>query len=177
MEELIAKRYVKALLSETDVAFMKDITLLFDTLASSFNDAKFVNIMTNTDISKEDKTTLLLEVVKVAESEKVNNFVKLLVENKRVDIIPAIAEELRKNLANVEKRYNGVVFSDTEIETNVLDDLSNGLSEKYDSKILLSFEKTDFDGIKVEVEDLGIEIDFSKTRINKQIIEHIIKAI
>jgi F-type H+-transporting ATPase subunit delta len=37
--------------------------------------------------------------------------------------------------------------------------------------------KNDFNGIKVAVEGLGIEINFSKDRIDSQIIEHIIKAI
>ena len=32
-------------------------------------------------------------------------------------------------------------------------------------------------GIKVEVEDLGIEINFSKSRLNMQLVEHILKAI
>ena len=32
-------------------------------------------------------------------------------------------------------------------------------------------------GIKVDVADLGVEINFSKSRINSQIVEHIVKAI
>ncbi len=177
MEELIAKRYIKALLVDSDINFVKDVAVLFQSLAQSFNDKKFINVMMNSEVSKADKASLLLDIVKPAASQKVNNFVQLLVENKRIAIIPAIAEELRKNLANMEKTYSGVVLSDTEISANVLEDLSNGLSKKYDSKILLAFEKTDFNGIKVEVNDLGIEIDFSKDRINHQLIEHITKAI
>ncbi len=177
MEELIAKRYIKALLSDSDVEFAKNVTVLFESLSKSFSNDKFLNIVTDTNIKAEDKTSLLLEVVKPANSDRVNNFIRLLVENKRINIIPAIAEELRKNLAHTMKTYSGVVFSDTDINTNVLEDLSSGLSKRYDSKIFLSFEKTDFNGIKVEVNDLGIEIDFSKDRINSQIIEHIIKAI
>ena len=177
MEELIAKRYVKALLSDSDIAFVQNVTVLFESLAESFTNEKFLNIIGNTEISAEKKADLLLEAVKPAESERVNNFVKLLVENKRINIIPAIAEELRKYVANATKTYDGTVYSDTEIQANVLNDLSNGLSKKYDSKIVLAFEKTDFNGIKVEVNDLGIEVNFSKDRINSQIIEHIIKAI
>jgi len=177
VEELIAKRYVKALLSDSDTAFAQNITILFESLAESFKNEKFLNIVANTEVPTADKTALLLEAVKPAESERVNNFVKLLVENKRINIIPAIAEVLRKNLANTTKTYNGTVYSDADIKTTVLDDLSKGLSKKYDSTIVLAFEKTDFNGIKVEVDDLGIEINFSKDRINSQIIEHIIKAI
>jgi len=103
--------------------------------------------------------------------------VKILVENGRINIIPALAEGMRKDTANTSKTYNGVVYSDSDIDAKVMQDLSSGLSKKFDSNISLDFVKEDFDGIKVDVEDLGIEINFSKTRINSQIIEHIVKAI
>ncbi len=177
MEELIAKRYIKALLSDSDIAFAQSITVIFEGLSDSFKNEKFLNIMASNDVSADDKASLLLDAVKSANSQKVNNFIKLLVENKRINIIPAIAEELRKNLANMTKTYSGVVLSNTNIRAKIIKNLSRGLSKKYNSKIVLSFKKTDFNGIKVEVDDLGIEINFSKDRINSQIIEHIIKAI
>ena len=55
--------------------------------------------------------------------------------------------------------------------------LSSGLGKKVDADITLEFVKTNFDGIKVEVEDLGIELNFSKERINSSLIDHILKAI
>ena len=177
MEELIAKRYIKALLSDSDIAFVRSVTIVFEGLSNSFKDKRFLNIIDSNDVSADEKASLLLDAVKSANSQRVNNFIKLLVENKRINIIPAIAEELRKNLADMTKTYSGVVLSNTNIKAKIIKDLSKGLSEKYNSKIVLSFEKTDFNGIKVEVNDLGIEINFSKDRINSQIIEHIIKAI
>jgi len=177
MEELIAKRYIKALLSDSDIAFAQNVTVVFEALSNSFENEKFLNIISSNDVSANEKVSLLLDVVKSANSQRVDNFIRLLVENKRINIIPAIAEELRKNLADMTKTYSGVVLSNTNIKAKTIKDLSKGLSEKYNSKIVLSFEKTDFNGIKVEVDDLGIEINFSKDRINSQIIEHIIKAI
>ena len=88
-----------------------------------------------------------------------------------------MAEEMRKDVANTTKTYEGIVYSDSDIDAKVVQDLSDGLSKRFDSKITLEFIKNDFDGIKVDVEDLGVEINFSKTRIDSQIIEHIVKAI
>ena len=84
---------------------------------------------------------------------------------------------MRKDIAHSSKSYEGRVYSNSEIDSKVIQDLSDGLSKKFDSTITLNFQKTDFNGIKVDVEDLGIEIDFAKSRINTQMIEHIIKAI
>jgi F-type H+-transporting ATPase subunit delta len=84
---------------------------------------------------------------------------------------------MRKDVAATSKNYSGVIYSDSDIDAKVLDDLSAGLGKKFDSKISLEFVKNDFNGIKVDVADLGVEINFSKSRINSQMIEHIIKAI
>jgi F-type H+-transporting ATPase subunit delta len=84
---------------------------------------------------------------------------------------------LKKDVANSTKNYEGIIYSDSDIDAKVIEELSGGLCKKFDSNISLSFVKNDFNGIKVEVEGLGIEIDFSKDRIDSQIIEHIIKAI
>ena len=177
MEELIAKRYIKAIKKSSDVESMKNMTLIFSTLAEAFNDKKFVQIINNPAVSKEQKSEILLASVKSADSKDVNNFIKLLAEQNRINIIPAIAEVMRKDVADTSKDYNGIIYSDSDIDAKVISDLSEGLGKKFDSNISLEFVKNDFNGIKVDVADLGVEINFSKSRINNQIIEHIVKAI
>jgi len=177
MEELIAKRYIKALKSSSDLESMKEMATIFSALAESFKNDKFLSIIDNPNVNVKDKSTILLDAVKAANSSKVNNLIRLLVENKRINIIPAIAGELQKYIANSTKTYEGIIYSDTSIEVKLIEDLSAGLSRKFNSKITLKAIKNDFNGIKVDVEGLGIEINFSKDRIDSQIIEHIIKAI
>ncbi len=177
MEELIAKRYIKALKTNSDIADMENTMIVFSSLAESFNNDKFISIISDPNVSANDKSNILLAAVKPAQSDKINNLIQLLVENKRINIIPTIAIELEKDLANSTKTYSGTIYSDSEIKATLLADLSSGLSKKFDSTITLSFVKNNFNGIRVEVEGLGIEINFSKDRIDSQIIEHIIKAI
>jgi len=177
MEELIAKKYIKALNAGSDLEAMQGVADVFSVLADSFNDEKFVSIVTNPHVNGSDKSTILLEAVKSAKSEKIDNLIKLLVENKRINIIPAIANELKKDIANSTKTYEGIIYSDSDIDAKVINELSNGLNKKFNSTITLTFVKNDFNGIKVEVAGLGIEINFSKDRIDSQMIEHIIKAI
>jgi len=177
MEELIAKRYIKAIKKSNDIESMQNITLIFSALANSFNDKKFIQIINNPDVSKDQKSKILLAAVKSANLKEVDNLIKLLAEHDRINIIPAIAEVMRKDSAVTTKNYNGIIFSDSDIDAKVIENLSSGLGKKFDSNISLEFIKNDFNGIKVDVEDLGIEISFSKTRINNQIIEHIVKAI
>jgi len=177
MEELIAKRYIKALKTSSDLESIKEMTTVFSALAESFKNDKFLNIIDSPNINIKEKSTILLDAVKEADSSKINNLIKILVENKRINIIPAIAQELQKDVANSTKTYKGVIYSDSSIDMKLIEDLSAGLSKKFNSKISLTAVKNDFNGIKVDVEGLGIEINFSKDRIDSQIIEHIIKAI
>ena len=177
MEELIAKRYIKAMNANADKASIQNMASVFSVLADSFEDEKFVQIIDNPNVSSNDKSEILLEAVASADSSQVNNLIKLLVENKRINIIPAIAKELNKDIARSTKTYSGVVYSDTKITIKTMKELGDGLGKRFDSKISLTYVKDDFDGIKVDVEDLGVEINFSKSRIDSQMIEHIIKAI
>ena len=177
MEELIAKRYIKAFNVDSDLESTQNMSDVFSVLAASFKDEKFVQIIANPNVSANAKSEILLDAVKSAESDKVNNLIKLLVEKKRINIIPAIAQELKKEIARSSKTYEGVVYSDEKILAKTMKELSSGLSKKFDLNISLEYIKNDFNGIKVEVEDLGIEINFSKSRINSQMIEHIVKAI
>lgn len=177
MEELIAKKYIKAIRSGADKASLENIANVFSALSDSFENDKFVQIIGNPNVSSNDKSEILLEAVASADSSQVNNLIKLLVENKRINIIPAIAQELNKEIARSTKTYEGVVYSDTKITIKSMKELSDGLGKRFDSKISLTYVKNDFDGIKVDVEDLGIEINFSKSRIDSQMIQHIVKAI
>ena len=65
MEELIAKRYIKALKEGSDIESMQNMTVVFSALAEAFKDAKFVQIIDNPNVSKEQKLEILLELNKL----------------------------------------------------------------------------------------------------------------
>jgi len=177
MQELIAKRYVKSLGEATGSESLVNIAAIFNAISESFSNSKFLAIMENPEIADADKESILLDAVKSANSDKLNNFIKLLVENGRISIIPAMAEEMRKEIARSSKNYSGVVYSNEDVDAKTLTDLSTGLGKKVDATVELTFIKSDYDGLKVEVADLDMEINFSKTRVNAQLVEHILKAI
>ena len=120
MEELIAKRYIKAMNTNANKASVQNIASVFSVLADFFKDKKFVQIIDNPNVSANDKSEILLEAVASADSSQVNNLIKLLVENKRINIIPAIAKELNKEIARSTKTYEGLVYSDTKITVKTM---------------------------------------------------------
>jgi len=177
MEAMIAKRYVKALSSLMNEADLENTQVLFEALSSAFEDASFSTIINDPQISSEAKIQLMLSMVESAQSETINNLVRLLAERGRLFIIPAMTEELRLLLANTRRAYEGKVYSKSEIEPAMLFALGGDLGNKMGASISLAYVASDYDGIKVEVEDLGVEVSLSKSRINTQLVEHILKAI
>ena len=177
MAALVAKRYVSALLDGENAEGMATLLAVFNALSTQFENEKFVDIISSPSIAASAKEEILLAAVASLKSDKINNFIKLLAEKNRLELIPTIASQLSKEMAIANNAYTGNVFSDVEMDASAVKSLSEGLSKKVDANISLDFVKTDFDGIKVEVEDLGIEINFSKERINSSLIDHILKAI
>ncbi|MEN8718216.1 MAG: F0F1 ATP synthase subunit delta, partial [Sulfurovum sp.] len=50
-------------------------------------------------------------------------------------------------------------------------------SKKFNVNLSLSQNVCDYDGIKVDIDSLGVEISFSKERLKSQLIDHILKAV
>ena len=55
--------------------------------------------------------------------------------------------------------------------------LTGNISKKVDAKIDFKQLKSDEDGFRVEVPDLGIEVSFSQARLKSQLIQHILRGI
>jgi len=55
--------------------------------------------------------------------------------------------------------------------------LESSLKSYTGSTIKLTHKKSDLDGIKVTVDDLGIEVNFSKERVKEQLIDFITKSL
>lgn len=175
--ELIAKRYVQSLMALLNESSLDNTAELFSILATAFNDSKFLQIMRSNDIAVLAKTNLVLEMVASANSTEINNLIKLLGENGRLSLIPAISSDLKRQIASQKRVYNGRVYSNSEIKQDSIDSIAHDLGKKMDATISLQFVPSSSDGIRVVVDDLNVEIDFSKSRLNAQIVEHILKAI
>ena len=63
------------------------------------------------------------------------------------------------------------------IEISLFDRMLNKFSNKFNVKLNLTNEVCDYDGIKVDIDGLGVEIGFEKDKFKCQMIEHILKAV
>ena len=176
MIETLAKRYVKALVENKDSLTVERYSNEMKTIATAFCDDKFVTIISSSDVAANAKIDLIISFVEGMD-DATKNLIKLLAQNRRLNIIPALACELTGYLADITKKYNGVVHSNEALDLSYIQKLEDQFSQKFGVNLSLANIVSDYDGIKVEIDGLGVEIGLSKDRLKSQMIEHILKAV
>ena len=174
MEELIAKRYAKALssVSKDLPAMLEVLNVLSEAIISS----EIKSTLISPIISGEQKTEMILSALSDDDSTLVN-FIKILGENGRLDLIPAITKVLNTDQQRVSNEYEGVLKSTSSLDEAALANLEETLKKYTGSTIKLTQEKSDLEGLRVSVDDLGIEVNFSKQRVKEQLIDFIKKSL
>ncbi len=176
MEELIAKRYVKALLEVISTEQKITYSQVLNSIASLFNDKSISNKINSPLISSDKKVSFILDGVEDIDSSFIN-FIKILGENDRLNLIPTIAKSLNRELQQESNEYSGIVISSNELNSDDIKKLEDSLKSYTGSTIKLTQSQSDLDGIKVTVDDLGIEVNFSKQRVKEQLIDFITKSL
>jgi F-type H+-transporting ATPase subunit delta len=176
MEILIAKKYIKALKSAMNLKELQEALGYFETVSELFGKKEVRDFLLSPEVSEDKKAELLIEVLKI-KNKKLVNFIKLLAKKRRITLFPILAKELKREIALIQKRFEGCVYSEFELEDKEIQKIEKALKKRVGAEIKLSQCDKDYDGIKVEVDIIGVEIDFSKSKIKKQLIEDILKAI
>ncbi|HHH19995.1 MAG TPA: F0F1 ATP synthase subunit delta [Campylobacterales bacterium] len=177
MEELIAKRYVNALVSvaneEQKVAYSEAL----NALASVFDDAALAERLSSPLISLADKTSFVVDGLGEGADTNLQNFIKVMGEHNRLDLLPNVARILNQMLQAERNEYEGTVLASNALDAAEIENLENSLKTYTGSTIKLTQAQSDVDGVKVTVEDLGIEVNFSKQRVKEQLIDFITKSL
>ena len=175
MEELIAKRYAKALsLTSKDLTAVAEV---LNVLTEVISEEDINRILTSPMVADEKKTEMILSALGKNADSSLVNFIKVLGEKKRLDLIPAIAKVVNSDLQKELNQYEGVLKSKETLGDKELSKLEKTLKKYTGSTIKLTQEKTDLDGLRVSVDDLGIEVNFSKQRVKEQLIDFIKKSL
>ncbi len=176
MSEAIGKKYIKALIASVEEKDLSTLNSALASLSTAFSSAKFKNVIFSPDVSKTDKETFILSMLENPD-RKLINFIKLLVENGRLSDIPAMAKALQKEIAIKRREYQGILISNFEVDSEQIADIEKNLTTKLGASIKLENQVSDYPGLKVEIEDLGVEVGLSTARVKDQLVEHILKSL
>jgi F-type H+-transporting ATPase subunit delta len=176
MSSTVAKKYVNALMSSCTENELSVVYALLTELLKAFKIDKFNNIILSPDVTLANKENLVLSLVET-KNAKFENFIKLLNCNDRLGLIPSIAKELKYQVSLKKNAFEGEIFSNFEITKAQIATLEANFSKKFNAQVTLHSTVNDYPGIKVQLDDLGVEVSFSLERLKAQLTEHILKAI
>ncbi len=172
----VAKKYVKALMKTLSENELETLLTELDKIVPAYKNKKFLSIIQSSELSKDQKSSFLLSLFENVD-KKIENFVKLLVQNDRADIVPEVAKDLANQLAVKNNRYEGVLVSDKKVKAQQIKEIEETLSKKLGVEIKLKNRVGGYSGMKVEIESLGVEIGLSTQRLKQQIAQTILNAI
>ncbi|MFA7084466.1 MAG: F0F1 ATP synthase subunit delta [Arcobacteraceae bacterium] len=176
MIDLVAKRYVKALLESSELAQVTSVCEELGKVSSAYGSEKFISIISSSEVANETKVNFILSLVDNI-STTTTNLIKLLGDNKRLNVVPSIYKELKNQISVLNNSYTGVVYTNKQLDSSYVDSITEKFSKKFNINLTLEQNICDYDGIKVDIDGLGVEISFSKERLKSQMIDHILKAV
>lgn len=176
MNEVIAKKYVKALLESLDLSELNEINEALYKVNSAFGVEKFIDILILPSLNAKAKADFVLLLAQ-SNNEKFKNFLYTLATAKRLDILPYIYKEFSYQKSLKDNVFKGVIYSSFELSDANKKELEEKFSKKLNANIHFDSKKTDYDGIKIELSDLGFEASFSMSLFKAKLSEYILKAI
>lgn len=177
MREIVAKKYVKALILAFNANEIDKVSDEFSKLASAFSISKFNFIIDSPMIDAKSKVEFLLSLVDDGKNEKLVNFLMLLSHRGRLHLIPEISKELEYQKALRDAKFKGIISGNIDLNPAQKSELEDKFSKKFNVKVELETVKNEFNGIKIELDDLGVEVSFSIDRLKAQMSEYILKVI
>ncbi len=171
---MVVDKYTKALLSVLTKEEAASIYEAIARIALVAKNPKFVLIVKSPLLTDEEKVTFLSEIAENS-NPKFINFLRVVVENKRIDTFKELHKAMLNRVSKLFNTYGGVVEGN--VSDNVVVELEKKLSAKFDADIKLLKKEKDLNGIKVFVEVLNVEIDVDEDKIKRSLLNNILKAI
>lgn len=175
MEEIVAKKYAYALIKSCDNDALKKLAKIFSQVSQAFGVEKFIDIIHSPYVPKAKKKEFLLSLL--GGDKQAGDFVNLLIENNRLDILPFVADILEGHLRGLANSYKAVLYAPSNLDSSTISNIAQNLSKKLGIHLDIEQSSSKVDGIQLKVEDLGIEISFLKNRFFDDLKNRILKAI
>jgi F-type H+-transporting ATPase subunit delta len=175
--ELIAKKYAKVLLEVEEKKNLKEDLEALKALSKSLNIAEIAKVVESPLISNNKKFELFIKPFEKKLGKNLYKLLELMAQKGRLNIIPTLSDILSLELKKEENRYQGVVEADKKLSKAEMKKLQSVLSKYSGAEIELKQISDKSDGLKVKVEELGLELNYSRSKLKRELLEYIQKAL
>ena len=171
---MIVEKYTKALIKALNEDELVKVYEAVAKIALISKDPKFILLIKSPLLSIDEKVKILSELAECT-NQKFINFMRILLENKRIDALKDIHKRLYAKVSELQNTYAG--FVEGKVSEDILKSLEEKLSKKFNANIKLFQKEKELNGIKVFVDVLNVEFALVEERIKQDIISQILKAI
>lgn len=170
----IANKYATALMNSASQD-IDDIANALSRISVAYKLEKTEYIL-NSFLDKKIIIKLLIDIGDSSNS-KLISFLHILESRKKLHILPQIYNALSLAIAKRDNKYVGFVYSNKKIDQDILSSLEKNISKEIDKNVDLVYRESDFEGVRIDIEMLGMEISFSKNQIKHKLLDSILKSI
>ena len=171
---MVVEKYTKALLLSLKEEEIVPTYEAIARIALVAKDSKFILLIKSPLLSIDEKVEILSQIAEY-NNPKFLNFLRIVLENKREDLLKEIYLSLYEKVSFYFNTFGGKIEGN--ITESVLKEIEGKLSKKFNAKIKLLLEKSDINGIKVFVDVLNIEVAINEEKIKSNLVDYILKAI
>lgn len=176
MIELVARKYAQALQSSFSKDGLEEVVQALEGMVVFYENAEFLEVIGSPYYPSHVKEELLESVLEDQDS-RLRNFVRLLGEHKRLEILPDIYQELLAWMQREKNTYRGYLHTNQEVSLEQLKRLEQEVSARLQIDLSLKALLEDIEGIKLSIPGLDLEIAFYKDNFFRQLKHHVMEAV
>jgi F-type H+-transporting ATPase subunit delta len=177
MNDLIAKRYAKALMELVPQKELASQLEVLGQLSALFRQPETAELIGSPLVSNAQKFDLLVAPLKKKLDARLYRLLEVMSEKGRLDLVPELTGILAFESKKLSNKFEGTVEADEALPKGELKRLEEVLAKYSGAKIKLKQTSTSGDGLRVSVEDLGLELSFSKARVKSDLLDFIQRAL
>jgi F-type H+-transporting ATPase subunit delta len=171
---MVVEKYTKAFLKSFNDDELVEAYEAVARIALVAKDPKFILIVKSPLLTIDEKIDIICKIAEF-DNDKFRNFLRIIFENKREDLFKEIYTSLYEKVARHFNTYAG--FVDGKVSEDVLNELQEKLSQKFNATIKLQLTDKEMNGLKVYVDVLNVEVAISEEKVKADLINSILKAI
>lgn len=169
----IARPYAEAVFQTAQASGqLKEWSGVLQAVAMITADANMQDVIGNTSVNKEQIAQLIVDVAADAMTEQGSNLVKLLAENRRLDVVAEITEQFEALKAEAEKTVEAEMVSAQEISAAQQSKIADKLKARLGCEVSLkcSVDESLMGGAIIKAGDMVIDGSVSG-QLNKLSVE------
>lgn len=173
--DVIAKKYVQALFQVFSIEELEDVLCVLSNISDALGKKQITDLIYSPFLTTKQKEELLLHLFETID-ERLKNFFKIIVLENRIQVLQNITDMLEKRLLAQKKQFVAVLQTKDGLDSKTQDMIAESLSRKLNVVLNIKQEQVMIEGIRLSVDDLGIEISFSKEKFLSDLSAYILKA-